>query len=67
MDILFNDTNNNYRVFLEIIFLLTSGLILRFALSLTGQNWSRTYQQTVTFLILPVATYVIVITIIGTS
>tara|TARA_B100000780_G_scaffold270935_1_gene231302 strand:- start:2983 stop:3636 length:654 start_codon:yes stop_codon:yes gene_type:complete len=65
MDILLNNTNNNYNVFFEITFLLTSGLVLRFALSLTGQNWSRTYQQTVTFLILPVATYVIVITISG--
>ena len=32
---------------------------------MTGQNWVKTYQQTVTFLILPVATYVIVITISG--
>jgi len=61
MDFIFN----NVKVFTDVIFLLAAGLILRFSLSLTGQNWVRTYQQTVTFLILPVATYVIVITISG--
>ena len=65
MDLIFNDTNNNFKVFTDVIFLLSAGLILRFSLSLTGQNWVKTYQQTVTFLILPVATYVIVITISG--
>lgn len=65
MDLIFNDINNNFKVFTDVIFLLSAGLILRFSLSLTGQNWVRTYQQTVTFLILPVATYVIVITISG--
>ncbi len=65
MDLIFNDTNNNFKVFTDVLFLLSAGLILRFSLSLTGQNWVKTYQQTVTFLILPVATYVIVITISG--
>lgn len=65
MDFIFNDTNNNFKVFTDVMFLLSAGLILRFSLSLTGQNWVRTYQQTITFLILPVATYVIVITISG--
>ena len=65
MDLIFNDANNNFKVFIDVIFLLSAGLILRFSLSLTGQNWVKTYQQTVTFLILPVATYVIVITISG--
>ena len=53
MDLIFNDTNNNFKVFTDVIFLLSAGLILRFSLSLTGQNWVKTYQQTVTFLILP--------------
>ena len=65
MDFIANEANNNLKVFIEVIFLISSGIILRFSLSLTGQNWVKTYQQTVTFLILPVATYVIVITISG--
>ena len=65
MDLLTNEANNNLKVFIDVIFLISSGIILRFSLSLTGQNWVKTYQQTVTFLILPVATYVIVITISG--
>ncbi len=65
MDFIINDTNTNFKIFTDVIFLLCAGLILRFSLSLTGQNWVRTYQQTVTFLILPVATYVIVVTISG--
>ena len=65
MEFLSNEGNNNLKVFIDVIFLISSGLILRFSLSLTGQNWVKTYQQTVTFLILPVTTYVIVITISG--
>tara|TARA_B100001027_G_C16148955_1_gene277181 strand:+ start:40 stop:693 length:654 start_codon:yes stop_codon:yes gene_type:complete len=65
MDFISNEANNNLKVFIDVIFLISSGLILRFSLSLTGQNWVKTYQQTVTFLILPVTTYVIVITISG--
>jgi len=65
MEFISNDGNNNLKVFIDVIFLISSGLILRFSLSLTGQNWVKTYQQTVTFLILPVTTYVIVITISG--
>ncbi len=65
MDFISNEANNNLKVFIDVIFLISSGLILRFCLSLTGQNWVKTYQQTVTFLILPVTTYVIVITISG--
>ena len=49
----------------NIIFLILSGLVLRFSLSLTGQNWVKTYQQTIAFLILPVVTYVITKTITG--
>ncbi len=65
MEFISNEANNNLKVFIDVIFLISSGIILRFSLSLTGQNWAKTYQQTVTFLILPVATYVIVITISG--
>ena len=49
----------------NIFFLILSGLILRFSLSITGQNWVKTYQQTIAFLILPVVTYVITKTITG--
>ena len=49
----------------NIFFLILSGLILRFSLSMTGQNWVKTYQQTIAFLILPVVTYIITKTITG--
>ena len=49
----------------NIFFLILSGLILRFSLSITGQNWVKTYQQTIAFLILPVVTYIITKTITG--
>ena len=49
----------------NIIFLILTGLVLRFSLSITGQNWVKTYQQTIAFLILPVVTYVITKTITG--
>ena len=45
--------------------LLFGGLSFRFALTLTGQNWAKTYQQTVAFLVLPFITYVITKTISG--
>ena len=45
--------------------LLIGGLSLRFALTLTGQNWAQTYQQTVAFLVLPIITYIITRTISG--
>ena len=45
--------------------LVGSGLFLRFALSLTGQAWAKSYAQTVSFMILPVITYVITKTISG--
>lgn len=49
----------------NIFFIILSGLVLRFSLSITGQNWVKTYQQTIAFLILPVVTYVITKTITG--
>ena len=48
-----------------LVLLLVGGLSFRFALTLTGQNWAQTYQQTVAFLILPFITYIITKTISG--
>ena len=45
--------------------LISSGLLLRFTLSLTGQTWARSHAQTVSFMVLPVITYVITKTITG--
>ena len=45
--------------------LLFGGLSFRFALTLTGQHWAQTYQQTVAFLVLPFITYIITRTISG--
>jgi hypothetical protein len=47
------------------LLLVTSGLLLRFALTITGQAWAKSHAQTVTFLVLPVITYVITKTISG--
>ena len=49
----------------SVILLLFGGLILRFSLTITGQAWAKTYQQTVAFMLLPVITYVITKTITG--
>ena len=43
--------------------LIFGGLILRFALTLSGQAWAKSHAQTVAFMILPVITYVITQTI----
>ena len=48
-----------------IILLIVSGLLMRFSLTLTGQAWAKTYQQTIAFVVLPVITYVITKTITG--
>ena len=45
--------------------LIFGGLLLRFALTLTGQTWAKSHAQTVAFMILPVITYVITKTIAG--
>ena len=42
-----------------IILLIVSGLLLRFSLTLTGQAWAKSHAQTVTFMVLPIITYVI--------
>jgi len=48
-----------------LILLISSGLILRYSLTLTGQAWAKSHAQTVVFMILPVITYVITKTIAG--
>ena len=45
--------------------LIIGGLLLRFALTITGQAWAKSHAQTVAFLILPVINYVITNTIAG--
>jgi hypothetical protein len=48
-----------------IFLLVTSGLLLRFSLTLTGQAWAKSHAQTVTFMILPIITFIITKTISG--
>tara|TARA_Y100000590_G_scaffold424472_1_gene531435 strand:- start:1129 stop:1746 length:618 start_codon:yes stop_codon:yes gene_type:complete len=48
-----------------LILLLVGGLSFRFALTLTGQAWAKSYAQTISFMVLPVITYVITKTITG--
>lgn len=48
-----------------IALLIISGLLLRFSLTYTGQAWARSHAQTVTFMVLPIITYVITKTISG--
>lgn len=48
-----------------LILLILSGLILRFSLTYVGQAWAKSHAQTVSFMILPVITYVITKTISG--
>jgi|TARA_B110000211_G_C14089317_1_gene558140 hypothetical protein len=51
---------------LEPIILLTlSGILIRFALTYTGQAWAKSHSQTVTFMLLPIITYIITKTISG--
>ena len=45
--------------------LISSGLIIRYSLTMTGQAWAKSHAQTVAFMILPVITYVITKTIAG--
>ena len=48
-----------------ILLLISSGLILRYSLTLTGQAWAKSHAQTVAFIVLPIITYVIKKTIAG--
>ena len=48
-----------------IILLVSSGILLRFSLTYTGQAWAKSHAQTVTFMLLPLITYIITKTISG--
>ncbi len=48
-----------------IILLVASGILLRFSLTYTGQAWAKSHAQTVTFMLLPIITYIITKTISG--
>ncbi len=48
-----------------LLILVLGGLSLRFALTLNGQAWAKSHAQTVSFMILPLITYVITKTITG--
>jgi hypothetical protein len=48
-----------------IFLLISSGLLLRFSLTLTGQAWAKSHAQTVSFMVLPIITYIITKTISG--
>ena len=45
--------------------LIISGILIRYALIYAGQAWAKTYSQTISFLLLPVITYIITKTIAG--
>lgn len=65
MDFLFFSKEGAADVAEAITLLIVSGLLMRFSLTLTGQVWAKTYQQTMAFIMLPVVTYVITKTITG--
>ena len=48
-----------------IILLIASGILIRFSLTYTGQAWAKSHAQTVTFMLLPIITYIITKTISG--
>ena len=48
-----------------LLVLIVGALLLRFSLTLTGQSWAKSHAQTVSFLLLPIITYVITNTIAG--
>lgn len=56
---------NNFDKVISIVFLLISGLGMRFVLQLFGQVWIKTKAHSATLLILPVITYVITNVISG--
>ncbi len=43
--------------------LLSAGVLFRFSLIFTGQMWAKSHAQTITFMVLPIITYVITNTI----
>ena len=46
-----------------IALLISAGILFRFALIYTGQLWAKSHAQTITFMVLPIITYVITNTI----
>ena len=48
-----------------LVLLVMSGLLLRYSLTFTGQAWAKSHAQTVTFMVLPIITYIITKTISG--
>ena len=46
-----------------IALLLSAGILFRFSLIFTGQLWAKSHAQTITFMVLPIITYVITNTI----
>ena len=48
-----------------VLFLTTSGIILRTSLVLIGQNWAKTFHYLATFILLPNITYVVTTIIAG--
>lgn len=46
-----------------IVLLISAGILFRFALIFTGQLWAKSHAQTITFMVLPIITYVITNTI----
>ena len=50
---------------IPLLLMILGGLLIRYSLTLTGQAWARSHAQTVSFMILPIITYVITKTITG--
>ena len=46
-----------------IVLLISAGILFRYALIFTGQLWAKSHAQTVTFMVLPIITFVITKTI----
>ncbi len=46
-----------------IVLLISAGILFRYALIFTGQLWAKSHAQTITFMVLPIITYVITNTI----
>ena len=46
-----------------IVLLISAGILFRFSLIYTGQLWAKSHAQTITFMVLPIITYVITNTI----
>ncbi len=49
----------------DLLILILGGLLLRYALTLTGQSWAKSHAQTLAFMLLPLITFIITKTIAG--